>query len=211
MVLAFESNCKLDKHLGGRVSRLTDDFGAEFAAHSDSLPYRTIGIYVFLRHRLCSPVRSQIAHALKLSRYERRLDRTLLGAVGAHVLGAVSGCWHGYTYRSDPGASSSHCSAACQASTCGTSAKLPDPTHRSKAALAAAWSRRGSIASKSYRTRSRSRCLTSTTGRRCGRLQGMYRQGFARARSMQRDGPVPKSRPCGVGVALAWSFDRWLP
>ena len=98
MVLAFESNCKLDKHLGGRVSRLTDDFGAEFAAHSDSLPYRTIGIYVFLRHRLCSPVRSQIAHALKLSRYERRLDRTLLGAVGAHVLGAVSGSWHGRSW-----------------------------------------------------------------------------------------------------------------
>jgi hypothetical protein len=25
------------------------DYGAEFAAHSDSLAYRTIGIYVFLR------------------------------------------------------------------------------------------------------------------------------------------------------------------
>ena len=67
MVLAFESNCKPDKHLGGRVSRLTDDLGAEFAAHSDSLAYRTIGIYVFLRTVMCSPVRpSQIAHALKL-------------------------------------------------------------------------------------------------------------------------------------------------
>ena len=31
------------------MSTLTDDYGAEFAAHSDSLAYRTIGIYVFLR------------------------------------------------------------------------------------------------------------------------------------------------------------------
>ena len=46
-----------------------DDYGAEFAAHSDSLAYRTIGIYVFLRTVICSPVRaSQIAHALKLPR-----------------------------------------------------------------------------------------------------------------------------------------------
>jgi hypothetical protein len=45
---------------------ITDDYGAEFAAHSDSLAYRTIGIYVFLRTVMCSPVRaSQIAHALK--------------------------------------------------------------------------------------------------------------------------------------------------
>jgi DNA-binding IclR family transcriptional regulator len=48
---------------------ITDDYGAEFAAHSDSLHYRTIGIYVFLRTVMCSPVRaSQIAHALKLPR-----------------------------------------------------------------------------------------------------------------------------------------------
>jgi DNA-binding IclR family transcriptional regulator len=48
---------------------ITDDYGAEFAAHSDSLAYRTIGIYVFLRTVMCSPVRaSQIAHALKLPR-----------------------------------------------------------------------------------------------------------------------------------------------
>ena len=46
-------------------------------AHSDSLAYRTIGIYVFLRTVMCSPVRaSQIAHALKLPRVSvvRRLD-----------------------------------------------------------------------------------------------------------------------------------------
>ena len=56
---------------------ITDDYGVEFASHSDSLAYRTIGIYVFLRTVMCSPVRaSQIAHALKLPRVSvvRRLD-----------------------------------------------------------------------------------------------------------------------------------------
>ena len=56
---------------------ITDDYGAEFVTHSDSLAYRTIGIYVFLRTVMCSPVRaSQIAHALKLPRVSvvRRLD-----------------------------------------------------------------------------------------------------------------------------------------
>jgi CRP-like cAMP-binding protein len=41
------------------------------------LAYRTIGIYVFLRTVMCSPVRaSQIAHALKLPRISvvRRLE-----------------------------------------------------------------------------------------------------------------------------------------
>ena len=53
----------------GLMRTITDDYGAEFAAHSDSLHYRTIGIYVFLRTVMCSPVRaSQIAHALKLPR-----------------------------------------------------------------------------------------------------------------------------------------------
>jgi DNA-binding MarR family transcriptional regulator len=53
----------------GLLRTITDDYGAEFAAHSDSLTYRTIGIYVFLRTVTCSPVRaSQIAHALKLPR-----------------------------------------------------------------------------------------------------------------------------------------------
>ena len=53
----------------GLLQTITDDYGAEFAAHSDSLAYRTIGIYVFLRTVMCSPVRaSQIAHALKLPR-----------------------------------------------------------------------------------------------------------------------------------------------
>ena len=42
----------------GLMRTITDDYGAEFAAHSDSLAYRTIGIYVFLRTVMCSPVRS---------------------------------------------------------------------------------------------------------------------------------------------------------
>jgi hypothetical protein len=53
----------------GLLQTITDDYGTEFAAQSDSLTYRTIGVYVFLRTVMCSPVRaSQIAHALKLPR-----------------------------------------------------------------------------------------------------------------------------------------------
>jgi hypothetical protein len=53
----------------GLLRTITEDYGTEFAAQSDSLTYRTIGIYVFLRTVMCSPVRaSQIAHALKLPR-----------------------------------------------------------------------------------------------------------------------------------------------
>ena len=64
----------------GLMRTITDDYGAEFAAHSDSLAYRTIGIYVFLRTVMCSPVRaSQIAHALKLPRVSvvRRLEELI--------------------------------------------------------------------------------------------------------------------------------------
>jgi DNA-binding IclR family transcriptional regulator len=51
------------------LQTITDDYGAGFAVQSDNLAYRTIGIYVFLRTVMCSPVRaSQIAHALKLPR-----------------------------------------------------------------------------------------------------------------------------------------------
>jgi DNA-binding MarR family transcriptional regulator len=53
----------------GLLRTITDDYGAEFAAHSDSLACRTIGIYVFLRTVMCSPARTnQIAHALRLPR-----------------------------------------------------------------------------------------------------------------------------------------------
>lgn len=53
----------------GLLRTITDDYGTEFAAQSDSLTLRTVGIYVFLRTAMCSPARaSQIAHALKLPR-----------------------------------------------------------------------------------------------------------------------------------------------
>jgi hypothetical protein len=61
----------------GLLRTIIDDYGAEFATHSDSLAYRTIGIYVFLRTVMCSPIRaSQIAHALKRPRVSvlRRLQ-----------------------------------------------------------------------------------------------------------------------------------------
>jgi len=64
----------------GLLRTITDDYGAEIATHSDSLAHRTIGIYVFLRTVMCSPVRaSQIAHALKLPRVSvvRRLEEMI--------------------------------------------------------------------------------------------------------------------------------------
>jgi DNA-binding MarR family transcriptional regulator len=53
----------------GLIWSMSEDYGAEFAAHSDSSSLRTIGIYVFLRTVMCSPVHaSRIAHVLKLPR-----------------------------------------------------------------------------------------------------------------------------------------------
>jgi DNA-binding MarR family transcriptional regulator len=53
----------------GLIQSMKDDYGADFAKHSDSATYRTIGIYVFLRTVTCSPVRaSTIAQVLKLPR-----------------------------------------------------------------------------------------------------------------------------------------------
>jgi DNA-binding MarR family transcriptional regulator len=53
----------------GLIRGINDDYGAEFAADSDSCTVRTIGIYVFLRTVMCSPVRaSTIAQTLKLPR-----------------------------------------------------------------------------------------------------------------------------------------------
>jgi DNA-binding MarR family transcriptional regulator len=53
----------------GLIRSITDDYGAEFAAHSDSASVRAIGIYVFLRTLTCSPPSANaIAHALKLPR-----------------------------------------------------------------------------------------------------------------------------------------------
>ena len=66
----------------GLLRTITDDYGTEFAAQSDSLTLRTIGIYLFLRTVMCSPARaSQIAHALKLPRAAvlRRLQELVKG------------------------------------------------------------------------------------------------------------------------------------
>jgi DNA-binding MarR family transcriptional regulator len=69
----------------GLIQTMNDDYGAEFAKHSDSATYRTIGIYVFLRTLMCSPVRaSTIAQVLKIPRATvlRRLnDMEKLGYV----------------------------------------------------------------------------------------------------------------------------------
>ena len=69
----------------GLIQTMNDDYGAEFAKHSDSATYRTIGIYVFLRTVTCSPVRaSTIAQVLKIPRATvlRRLnDMEKLGYV----------------------------------------------------------------------------------------------------------------------------------
>ena len=46
----------------GLMRTVTDDYGAEFAAHGDSLAYRTIGIYVFLRTVMCRPFAQVRSH-----------------------------------------------------------------------------------------------------------------------------------------------------
>lgn len=72
----------------GLLRTITDDYGAEFAAHSDSLTLRTIGIYLFLRTVMCSPARaSQIAHALKLPRAAvlRRLQELVKGGYAERI------------------------------------------------------------------------------------------------------------------------------
>ena len=69
----------------GLIQTMNDDYGAEFAKHSDSATYRSIGIYVFSAQSLCSPVRaSTIAQVLKVPRATvlRRLnDMEKLGYV----------------------------------------------------------------------------------------------------------------------------------
>jgi DNA-binding MarR family transcriptional regulator len=53
----------------GLMQALNDDYGADFAKHSDSATFRAIGVYVFLRTVMCSPARvSTIAQALKIPR-----------------------------------------------------------------------------------------------------------------------------------------------
>ena len=69
----------------GLIQTMNDDYGADFAKYSDSATYRTIGIYVFLRTVMCTPVRATtIAQALKIPRATvlRRLnDMVKLGYV----------------------------------------------------------------------------------------------------------------------------------
>ena len=53
----------------GLIQTLNDDYGADFAKHSDSATFRAIGIYVFLRTVMCAPARvTTIAQALKIPR-----------------------------------------------------------------------------------------------------------------------------------------------
>ena len=53
----------------GLIQTLNDDYGADFAKHSDSATFRAIGVYVFLRTVMCAPARvTTIAQALKIPR-----------------------------------------------------------------------------------------------------------------------------------------------
>jgi DNA-binding MarR family transcriptional regulator len=64
----------------GLIRSMTEDYGTAFAGHNDSSTFRTIGIYVFLRTVMCSPVGAgKIAHALRLPRVTvvRRLQEML--------------------------------------------------------------------------------------------------------------------------------------
>lgn len=64
----------------GLIRSLNDDYGSDFAGHSDSCADRTIGIYVFLRTILCMPARATtIAQTLKLPRtsVNRRLQELI--------------------------------------------------------------------------------------------------------------------------------------
>jgi hypothetical protein len=51
------------------IKSINEDYGAAFGSHSDSATFRTVGIYVFLRTVMCSPVSAgKIAAALKMPR-----------------------------------------------------------------------------------------------------------------------------------------------
>ncbi|MCP3469486.1 helix-turn-helix domain-containing protein [Bradyrhizobium sp. CCGUVB1N3] len=64
----------------GLIRSLNDDYGADFVKQNDSATFRTIGIYLFLRTAMCSPVRaSTVAQALRLPRATvlRRLEEMI--------------------------------------------------------------------------------------------------------------------------------------
>jgi DNA-binding MarR family transcriptional regulator len=53
----------------GLIRSVNEDYGAAFGSSSDSATIRTIGIYVFLRTLMCSPVSAgKIATSLKMPR-----------------------------------------------------------------------------------------------------------------------------------------------
>jgi DNA-binding MarR family transcriptional regulator len=62
------------------IRSLNDDYGSDFAGHSDSCTDRTIAIYVFLKTTMCLPARvASIAQTLKLPRtvVNRRLQEMI--------------------------------------------------------------------------------------------------------------------------------------
>ena len=62
------------------IRSLNDDYGSDFAGHSDSCTDRTIGIYVLLKTIMCAPARATtIAQTLKLPRttVNRRLQKLI--------------------------------------------------------------------------------------------------------------------------------------
>jgi len=64
----------------GLIRSVNDDYGSDFAGHSDSCTDRTIGIYVFLKTIMCTPARATtIAQTLKLPRttVNRRLQELI--------------------------------------------------------------------------------------------------------------------------------------
>ncbi|MEH2484790.1 helix-turn-helix domain-containing protein [Bradyrhizobium sp. AZCC 2230] len=64
----------------GLIRSINDDYGADFVRQNDSATFRTIGIYLFLRTAMCSPVRANtVAQALKLPRATvlRRLEEMI--------------------------------------------------------------------------------------------------------------------------------------
>jgi len=59
----------------GLIRSINEDYGASFAGQNDSSTFRTIGIYVFLRTVMCSPVgASKIASASTPTKERRILD-----------------------------------------------------------------------------------------------------------------------------------------
>ena len=79
----------------GLIRSMTEDYGAAFASHNDSSTFRTIGIYVFLRTVMCSPVGAgKITNALKLP--PRDGCSASAGNAEARLCGAYRQCLSGH-------------------------------------------------------------------------------------------------------------------